>query len=286
MKQALALIIIKILLRVIHHLPLGTLHRLGQILGWALYHWPSHKHTIIQGNLKRAFPHRNAEAIDHLHRQNTTEMACFALESGLVWHASKDKLLASIKDVSGWEHVVNAQQTGRGILLVGAHLGNWEILNLYCMLKLQMVALYKAPQNEAFNAWIKDARERFGGLLIPSGSQSMRHLLKTLKNGGTAGIIADQRPRLGDGVIASFFDSPALTMTLVGRLAQRTGCTVLLASCTRQHRQGFAIEISPVSHAIADPEPTVAANALNTAIEASVRQHPEQYLWRYPRFED
>jgi KDO2-lipid IV(A) lauroyltransferase len=286
MKQALALVIIQIVLRAIETLPLSVIHRGGGALGWVLCRWPSHKHSIIQSNLKRAFPNLEAHDIRALQRQNATEMACFALESGLVWHAKKHKLEATVTQVDGWQHVTDAQRTGRGILLVGAHLGNWEILNLYCMQRLQMAALYKAPQSTAFNTWIKQARERFGGTLIPSGSQSMRQLLKTLKSGGAAGIIADQRPRLGEGVSAPFFGSPALTMTLVGRLAQRTGCVVLMANCYRRYGQGFVIDIRPVSQAITDPEPTVAATALNAAIEASVRKHPEQYLWRYPRFED
>jgi KDO2-lipid IV(A) lauroyltransferase len=285
MKQALALVIIQVVLRAIETLPLSVIHRGGRALGWLLYSWPSHKHSIIQSNLERAFPNLETHDIRALQRQNATEMACFALESGLVWHAKKHKLDATVTHVEGWQHVTDAQRMGRGVLLVGAHLGNWEILNLYCMQRLQMAALYKAPQQATFNAWIKKTRERFGGRLIPSGSQSMRHLLKTLKQGGVAGIIADQRPRLGDGVSAPFFGSPALTMTLVGRLAQRTGCTVLMANCYRQHGQGFVVEIAPVAPEVMDPEPTVAASALNGAIEAAVRKHPAQYLWRYPRFD-
>jgi len=61
---------------------------------------------------------------------------------------------------------------------------------------------------------------------------------------------------------------------------------VLMANCYRRYGQGFVIDIRPVSQAIADTDLTVAATALNAAIEASVRKHPEQYLWRYPRFED
>ena len=285
MKQALALIIIQIVLRALQRVPLSVLHRTGHAFGWFLDRWPSHKTQIIRQNLRRAFPNEDEHQLDILQRQNATEMACFLLESGLVWHASETKLKSSVLSVHGWHHINEAKNMGRGVLLVGAHLGNWEILNLYCMQQLQMAALYKAPQQETFDGWIRNTRERFGGRLIPSGSQSMRHLLKELKRGGVAGIIADQRPKLGDGVLASFFGSPALTMTLVTRLAQRTGCTVLMASCYRHFGRGFFIEIEPVSDEIGDPNPKTAAGTLNAAIETAVCKTPAQYLWRYPRFE-
>lgn len=284
MKRALAFAIIQVVLRAIQLLPIAMIHRMGHGLGWAIFKWPSHKHAIIQDNLETAFPDLNAIEHEALKRDNAYHMACFALEAGLVWHANLKKLNQIITEVHGWEHIDTAQAKGQSVLLVGAHLGNWEILNLYCMDRLKMAALYKAPKDAHLDQWVRVARERFGGKLIPSGSQAMRVLLKTLKSGGIAGIIADQQPRQGEGVMAPFFKTPALTMTLVGRLAQRTHCVVLMAQCYRMPGQGFSIEISPMDAAITDPDPMVAATALNHALETAIRKHPEQYLWRYPRF--
>ena len=42
------------------------------------------------------------------------------------------------------------------------------------------------------------------------------------------GILPDQQPKAGEGEFAPFFGKPALTMTLLGRLAQRSGAQVLL----------------------------------------------------------
>ena len=61
----------------------------------------------------------------------------------------------------------------------------------------------------------------------------MRQLFKLLNGGGVVGILPDQQPKAGDGEFAPFFGVQALTMTLLGRLAQRTGATVLFAWCER-----------------------------------------------------
>lgn len=284
MKRALAFIVIQVALRVLHWFPLTTIHGLGNALGWLMLKYPSAKHAIIKTNLALAFPNLSAQERDNLHRRSVKQMGCFALESSKVWYAKKDQLSKLVVRVKGWDHIEQAADSNRGLLLISAHLGNWEILNLYCMQRLDMAGLYRAPRDPVINQWIRTARERFGGELIPSGSQSMRQLLRNLKTGGVAGIIADQQPRLGDGVMAPFFGQSASTMTLIGRLAKRTDCHVLMASCYRCNTEGFEIEITPVDQAIRSADPMESAKALNATIEAAIRQQPDQYLWRYQRF--
>lgn len=284
MKRALAFVVIQLVLRPLQWLPIAAIHRLGNAMGWLMLRYPSTKHAIIKTNLALAFPNLSIEERDNIHHRSVKQMACFALESGKVWHANKSQLSKLVIRVKGWDQIEQAIGSGRGLLLIGAHLGNWEILNLYCMQRLNMAGLYRAPRDPLINQWIRKTRERFGGELIPSGSQSMRHLLRNLQSGGVAGIIADQQPRLGEGVMAPFFGQPASTMTLIGRLAQRTHCHVLMASCYRCQKKGFEIEITPVEDSIRSADPLESATALNAAIEAAVRQQPDQYLWRYQRF--
>lgn len=284
MKRVLAFALIQIVLRALNRMPLPWLHPLGLRLAGFMQRNGSTKDRIVQKNIQIAFPD-----LDHLSRAGlkqkaSVHTACFALESGLIWYGNGRKIDQSVTEVLGWGLVESAITSGRGLLLVGAHLGNWELLNLYCMRQLGLAALYKAPKDPVLNRWIQSARERFGGQLIASGSQSMRQLLRTLKAGGAAGIIADQQPKLGEGVMAPFFGHSALTMTLIGRLANKTGCQVLMASCYRVMDQGFRIEIHPVDERIRQSDPVISATALNAAIEKSIRVAPEQYLWRYPRY--
>lgn len=284
MRRALAFIIIHLVLRVLCWIPLSGLHQMGQSIGWLMSRRNSAKNFIIQRNMTLAYPELDASTRTRWWRESVNEMACFALETGLIWHGHRAQIERAIVRVDGLSHVEQARNSGRGLLLIAAHLGNWELLNLYCMHHFNTVALYKAPRDPMINQWIKATRERFGGRLIPSGSASMRALLQALRTGGVAGIVADQQPRLGDGVMAPFFGQSALTMTLAGRLANKTGCEVLMASCYREKGHGFRIEFVPMSAEIRHNDPVIAATALNSAIQSAVDKAPQQYLWRYPRF--
>jgi KDO2-lipid IV(A) lauroyltransferase len=74
-------------------------------------------------------------------------------------------------------------------------------------------------------------------------------------------------------------------MTLVPRLAQRTGAPVVLIYGERLPKgRGYRTHFHPVGDAIRDADPAVAAAALNRGVETCVRECPSQYQWSYRRF--
>ena len=102
------------------------------------------------------------------------------------------------------------------------------------------------------------------------------------------GILPDQAPKQGEGEFAPFFGVPALTMTLLGRLAHRTGAAVVFAWCERIAGDGaapaFALHIEAAPPEVADADPAVAAAGLNRALEHIARRDPAQYQWTYKRY--
>ena len=76
------------------------------------------------------------------------------------------------------------------------------------------------------------------------------------EDGGVVAILPDQQPKAGDGEFAPFFGVQALTMTLLSRLADRTGSPVLLAWCERVgDGPRFDLHIEPAPAQIADADP-------------------------------
>ncbi|MGY6630956.1 MAG: lysophospholipid acyltransferase family protein [Wenzhouxiangella sp.] len=281
MKIALA----EFLIRCLALVPLGWLQRCARPLGALANRLADRKNRIIDRHLALACPGRSASQREQLRRAHWQQMACLALETGAVWHWPGDKIRQHVPSVTGWAHVEQAQADGRGFLMVGAHLGNWEILSLYASLRQPMAYLYKAPRDPAIDARITASRQRFGGELIASGSPAMRELLRRLRQGRGVGLLADQQPKQGEGRFVPLFGVPALTMTLVYRLAQRTGCAVLLTSSHRLPAgQGWAVAVEPASDAFRGADEAAALESYHAWLERQIRAHPEQYLWSYKRF--
>jgi Kdo2-lipid IVA lauroyltransferase/acyltransferase len=110
-------------------------------------------------------------------------------------------------------------------------------------------------------------------------------LFKRLNDGGVVGILPDQQPKAGEGEFAPFFGVQALTMTLLPRLAARSGATVLFGYCERiDAGPGFRLRFEAAPSQLADRDPAIGVRALNAAIEAIARREPSQYQWTYKRY--
>jgi KDO2-lipid IV(A) lauroyltransferase len=273
------------LLRLLSWLPLPLLYRLAVPMAWIARRIPWRGHAIVRTNLALCFPDADAAEREAIYRQHLVEMMRVVLESGAIWYWPAERLEANVRQVEGWDAITEAAAHGRGVLLVGAHIGNWEILPLWISLQGPITALYKAPKQPGFDRRITDSRQRFGARLVASGSPAMRQLIAGLKRGETIGLLADQQPKQGEGVFVDFFGQPALTMTLVNRLARRTGCAVVFASAERlKGGRGWQLRFEEADRAIADEDPAQGMAVMHRWLEARVRRHPAQYLWNYKRF--
>ena len=120
---------------------------------------------------------------------------------------------------------------------------------------------------------------------VRADGRGVRELFRILKAGGVVGILPDQQPKAGDGVLAPFFGLPTYTMTLLGRLAERSGAAVLFAWCERiDDALGFALHIEPAPAGIGAADAALSTAALNATVEAIARRDLAQYQWTYKRF--
>jgi len=122
---------------------------------------------------------------------------------------------------------------------------------------------------------------------VRAEASGVRTLLKRLQKNGVVGILPDQQPKAGEGEFAPFFGKQALTMTLLGRLAHRSGARVLLCWCQRLPGKGapqFALHVQHAPEGVDDADPRRAVAALNAGVETVARRDFAQYQWTYKRY--
>jgi KDO2-lipid IV(A) lauroyltransferase len=236
-------------------------------------------------NLALCFPELNSRQLRGLARDSLAQTACIFAESGMLFHWSRQRWLALAKQHQT-EPLRQALASGRGVLVLVPHFGNWEYLALY-LGQFGALGLYEKPRIKSLEAPLIKARERSGMTMLPLDGAGLRSALRQLQDGGCLAMLPDQVPRRTSGVYAPFFGSPALTPSFAHRLIQRTSPVVLLG-VARRIPSGFDVSFTAMGEDLAAgiyaDSAEGYATALNQAIETVVREDPSQYQWEYKRF--
>lgn len=207
-----------------------------------------------------------------------------AVETLQVWTRPRADTLKRIRSVTGAEHLEAAKARGRGVIVAAPHYGNLELLVDYLGSLGPFALVYRTPETAAGDAFLRLARGGENITLVPAETNAMRPLWKALTAGGVIGVTPDQQPKLGGGEFAPFFGRQALTLSLVPRLAERTGASVLFAYAERRDDGCFDVHFEPASPAIASADLIEATGAMNAQVEAIARRDLWQYQWTYKRW--
>ncbi len=267
-------------------LPLSLAQTLGGWIGRRAYKKRGKSYRITRTNIDFCFPALTDGQKEALSEASLIETGKMAGELGMSWLWRPERVMAKVAGVCGEEVVEDALKQGRGVIVIGPHLGNWEVLGLYLSTRYTLTSMYRPPKIELMDRLIRKKRARLGAKLAPASVKGVRMAMKSLKAGEVLGILPDQEADSGSGVFAPFFGQDAYTMKLLPQLAAQTGAVVVSAYARRlPGAKGFEIIFHKAPEQINEKDLLRAATAMNSEVEYCVRQIPEQYQWEYKRFQ-
>ena len=259
-------------------LPLWSFHLLGVVLGWAVWLFSPRFRLLSRENLATAGFHDS-----RLLRRTVSEAGKGVLELIPVWFRPQADAAGLVREMEGTSIIEEAKAAGRGIIFVTPHLGCFEVTaQWYTQHCGPMTALFSPPKRGLMAGLIASGRGKPGLRLAAPDLSGIRALYRALRAGEAVGILPDQTPGRGEGEWAPFFGRPAYTMTLVQRLADKTGARIVLAYAERlPWGRGYRGVVRDMP-ARRPGEGTT--GHLNRALEELIRECPAQYLWSYNRY--
>ena len=266
------------LFRLFAALPLWLLHGLGAVMGWLTWALsPTYRRRFAANAAQAGYGFAQVRAaVGHAGRM--------VFEMPRIWLGQLPQC-----DIVGGECAEQAYARGKGIVFLTPHLGCFEMsvqaaARRWSAEHGDITVLYR-PARQAWLAEILEtARNRPVVQAVPTTLAGVRQMIKSLRQGKAVGLLPDQVPPNGQGIWSPFFGRDAYTMTLAARLVLQTGASVIVARCERKSwGQGYTLylEEMPVPPSLSLE---AAVQQINVAMENTIRQCPQQYLWGYGRY--
>lgn len=269
-------------------LPRSVAIAAGRVMGRIAYGLSDRLRLTGFRNLELAFPEMSERERARILRGCFKNLGRLLGEFSQFPHATSESL-HHIVECQGLENLQAAQARGRGVILFTGHLGAWELSSLaLSAFGYPMSFLVRRLDNLLIEQMIEKTRTRFGNRSIDKRA-AMRPMLRTLRAGGTLGILVDLNTQPHEGIFVDFFGIPASTTSGVASLALRTGAAVLPVFVPwDEYRQRFILHVDPplvVAPTGDEKEDVRRLTALFTeVVESYIRHFPEQWLWIHKRW--
>lgn len=276
-----------ITIKLVKSIPLSVRRILTKSLARAFYYLSLNHRLITIHNLIRSFPEKPLPEIIKIAKESYASFALLGAEFADIPYLNKDNLHKHIS-IKGLDNYLAACNERKGVLLFGAHFGNWEMGNAALAITTKpFVFIYRILDSYFLEKNITAVRASYGNVSL-SKENAMRPMLRLLKKGATINLLIDQNVAWYGGVFVDFFGRPACAISGLALLALHTEAPVLPAFTRRLPSGKYVLEIGrkiTISRS-ADHNKDVLINTqnFNKIIEEKIRQYPEQWFWMHQRW--
>ncbi|MCY2963696.1 MAG: lysophospholipid acyltransferase family protein [Planctomycetota bacterium] len=289
-------LVFRTLVALIEALPRQTCDSLARGLAWCIHHLLPRKLTryhVARDNLRQSFGDRysDQQMDDLIHRM---WIHLFRMVGEIVLMPRKLRVagLTEAIEFRNKGDVLRAMASGRPVLLLSGHYGNWEMaVSVFGLFGFPMGLVARDLDNPLLHRWFQRFRRYTGHVQIgKKGGSGL--MVEQLERRGSLALLGDQDAG-GSGLFVEFFGRPASTFKSIGLLAMEyealicVGFARRLDSTTSTGWPRFELGCEEVI----DPRQFDSGDALReitqrytAALERVIRRAPEQYFWVHRRW--
>jgi len=272
-------------------MPPAAARRAGRTAARLVFSFLRSRRKILLDNLTAAFPDETAERIASIARRSIEGFASALVDFLQTGRLSREELLSRVS-VEGVANLRAARSRGKGVFLLSAHFGSWEVGALVAGLLGEPIAPVARPlDNPLLEEELSRLRRRFGNRPI-SKRQAAKELLRAMARNETVAILVDQNVLPREAVFVPFFGRPAATTPSLALIQLKTGAAVVPVftwpEADGRYRLGFERPILPEEFGGSDvdrDERVRRATARYIEVtETAIRKDPAAWLWLHNRW--
>lgn len=273
------------ILKLLSLLPLSMIRQIGSVVGIVA--------LKLSKNSSRRLPHNllitglaTPDNVEEMTIKTAKSLGMTLAEAALIaWQKDYDYINSLFEVDESFYKVKKILESGKNILFLTPHIGNFELAIKYFALNLPMNIniLYKPEKDPVLDEIMLTGRTEHNVTPVPTNRKGVLSLMKHFKSGGTIGILPDNVASGGDGEWVKFFGQNVYATSLTAKICQMPEtCAVLVQSLrTPKGFKARCVFFQPTNNDTHD-----IMQELYNEIEKLVREAPEQYYWSYDRFRD
>lgn len=208
----------------------------------------------------------------------------------MAWQSNPQLIDDLTCEVEGKEHIDEAFSAGKGVIMITAHISNWEHAAAWIGRHFGATGIAQHSDNQ-FQKELVNALRATSGLKVMGKEEPMMHVVGLLRHKGVLGVVSDQLAGR-EGIKAPFFGHETTTAIGVALFSYMTGAPIIAGRCVRLGPFNLKMKFSEPIKWVKDKtksrdeqirEITIKANE---AIEDMIRETPGQWLWLHKRYKD
>jgi Kdo2-lipid IVA lauroyltransferase/acyltransferase len=286
MMDLISYLILIFLTGIIKLFPFRFNQRVAKFYGALFYYILPYRKKVAKTNLKLAFAEKNENELTRIlkgvYKHFTSVLAEVACLPKINSGNYKNYVQIINEDL-----VHNKIKEGKGLIVLTAHFGNWEIFahTFGLMLNSEFNSVVKKLKNKYVDNWVTNSRRLVGNKMIEMNSS--REIVRVLNNKETLFLLGDQSaPK--ESIKTKFFIDNVPTFQGAASLALKFHVPVFFAVAVRNPDLTFTINFQ-----VLKTENYTEYNVVNITkltqdyinlLTESIRKYPEQYLWFHRRF--
>lgn len=253
----------------------------GKLLGLLFYSLAIPHRRLVRRNLQFCYPEWSAKEIRELSRRIFMNFGITLVEMLQCTFMSHEEVLKALH-VEGEENFNKAFKSNRGIVIVSAHMGNWEVgLHITNYYGKPMLGVAAKTRYGWADILLSRSRNRLGNTIIDKKG-ALPKITEGLRRGEVIGMLIDQSRRK-HGVEVTFFGRKATASPAAALLALRCNSLVLPAFCVRRSDGQLTIQVKTPFELTrtGDLRSDIQSNTqrMIDVVEEMVRTYPDQWFW-------
>lgn len=278
---------IRVLVCVALAFPYELARDLSAWFAWLVYRIDKRHRLVARDNIEKAFPGKyTPQQIAAIVRGIYRHFARVLVEILFMprrMHATNWRDIIELHDIP---LTLDLLLSGRPVLFVTGHFGNWELSGYsLALFGFSTHAIARPIDNPYLDEFLRTIRERSGQTILAKHGDFDR-IQEVLASGGVLGTLADQDAGQR-GMFVDFFGRPASTHKAVAIMALEYNVPMIVCGTPfhdgKYHYYGRRV-IDPADYANHPDAIRAITQQFTSDLESLIREYPEQYFWLHRRW--